>query len=117
MNSPSLLLVGCGKMGGALLARWQEKFPQAKIAVIEPGAAQAGWHKNLVALPKDFNPDIIIFAVKPQQLAEILPSYRQRFSTAPLYISIAAGKTLGFLAGHLGSDARIVRAMPSLPAT
>lgn len=72
--------------------------------------------KNLPDLPANIKPDIVLFAAKPQQLAEILPEYRERFGATPLYISIAAGKTIGFFAEHLGDDARIIRAMPNTPA-
>jgi pyrroline-5-carboxylate reductase len=117
MASFSILLVGAGKMGGALLARWQEKFPDYSFDVIEPAQSKPGWHKNLESLPKDYAPDVIVFAVKPQELAKILPAYRARFATKPLYISIAAGKTLAFFAKYLGEHAHVVRAMPNLPAT
>lgn len=118
----SLLLIGAGKMGGALLERWAA-YPQvAHIDVIEPGLARPSdtrisWHKNLESLSKNYAPDVIVFAVKPQQLGDILPAYRARFAHKPLYISIAAGKTLAFFARHLGTQAKVIRAMPNLPAT
>ncbi len=72
--------------------------------------------QSLSDLPANIKPEIIVFAAKPQQLAEILPEYRKRFGASPLYISIAAGKRIGFFAEHLGSEARIIRAMPNTPA-
>lgn len=114
--SISILLVGAGKMGSALLQRWKKKFPHAKFEVIEPQASQPGWHKNLESLAADYTPDVIVFAVKPQQLEAILPAYKKRFGSKPLYISIAAGKTTEFFRKHLGNDVRIVRAMPNTPA-
>jgi len=113
----NLLLVGCGKMGGALLSRWQHKFHDMHFDVIEPQYQKPGWHKNLESLPKDYTPSVIVFAVKPQQLPELLPTYGKRFGNTPLYISIAAGKTTAFFRQHLGNHIRIVRAMPNLPAT
>jgi len=111
----SLLLVGCGKMGGALLARWKTTFPNYRFDVIEPNSTQ--WHKNLGALPDNYTPGVIVFAVKPQQLDAILPAYCKRFgSHSPLYISIAAGKNLAFYADHLGAHAHVVRVMPNTPA-
>jgi len=103
-------------MGGALLARWRDSGI-ASIEVIEPASYEAGWHKNLESLPNDYSPDVVVFAVKPQQLESILPSYRQCFGNKPLYISIAAGKTTDFFRKYLGDDIQMVRAMPSLPAT
>ena len=109
----SLLLVGCGNMGGALLARWKEKLPDVKIDVVEP---RGEFFHDLASLPASAKPDVILFAVKPQSLAEILPAYKTRFRIAPLYLSIAAGKTISFFEKHLGVDARIIRAMPNTPA-
>ena len=122
--SSSLLLVGCGKMGNALLSRWQEIKPAgiSQFTVIEPsnivpmlsGGQQL---KTLADVPASTKPDVIVFAVKPQMLATILPEYRERFSSAsPLYISIAAGKPIDFFAKHLGANAHIIRAMPNTPA-
>lgn len=88
------------------------------VTVIDPS------HKNLpltvthrlspTDLPPDYQPDLILCAVKPQQLAEVLPHYR-RFTTAPL-LSIAAGVTTSRLASVIGHN-RIIRAMPNLPAS
>ena len=118
----TLLLVGCGKMGSALLERWKQNFPATQFHIIDPhhtatNEPNVSWHRNLEALPQNINPTVIVLAVKPQQLADILPPYRKRFAkTSPLYLSIAAGKTLAFYAEHLGDHAHIVRAMPNTPA-
>ncbi len=94
-------------MGSAMLTRWREKMP-------------AGISEFLVVRSKDAlpetTPDIVVFAVKPQNLAEILPIYKARFGAKPLYISIAAGKSIAFFAEHLGADARVIRTMPNTPA-
>jgi len=121
MTPSSLLLVGCGKMGGALLERWQQSTLIERFDVIEPQYAAPGsrvtWHRNLESLPPDYVPDVVVFAVKPQHLDAVLPAYKIRFGNAnPLYISIAAGKKLSFYASHLGERAHIVRAMPNTPA-
>lgn len=120
----SLLLVGHGKMGSALLKRWQENSPAGikKFFVIDAKRAprsskRIASFKTLDALPKNTAPDIIVFAIKPQQMATALPAYASRFGAKPLYLSIAAGKPLAWLASVLGSKAKIVRAMPNLPAT
>lgn len=110
-------------MGGALLARWTQMRPAgiAQFTVIDP-ATQPGdvsgvrFFSELSAAPPDIKPDVIVFAVKPQQMATLLPAYASRFGVIPLYLSIAAGKTLAWLAGHLGKNASIVRAMPNTPA-
>ena len=122
-NQLSLLLIGCGKMGGALLSRWHEHPPAgiSKFSVIDPNAphhlSSVDYFADLASLPSDYRPDTIVFAVKPQSLEKILPDYAKRFGNHPLYISIAAGKTLSFFSTHLGEHAHIVRAMPNTPAT
>ena len=121
MTTNTLLLVGHGKMGSALLQGWRKQLSFSEIHVISPHHTQADdgtlhWHRNLETLPTKYTPSVITFAVKPALLAEILPQYAQRFSTTPLYLSIAAGKTLSFYHKHLGTHAHIVRAMPNTPS-
>ena len=115
----SLLLVGCGNMGSAMLSSWRQNPAHGilEFYVIDPNYSTSGSvFKDLPTLPENIKPETIVFAAKPQQLAEILPAYKKRFGYSPLYISIAAGKTIGFFAEHLGADARIIRAMPNTPA-
>ena len=107
-----------------MLSSWQ-KNPAHNISdfyIIEPNHSAgdiisgSSFFKTLSDLPDNIKPDVIMFAAKPQQLAEILSEYKKRFGATPLYISIAAGKTLGFFAEHLGTEAKIIRAMPNTPA-
>lgn len=115
----TLLLAGCGKMGGALLTRWQQsRAADIKDFIVIDPAVSAGKNifPDLASLPATVSADIVVFAVKPQQMADLLPDYAKRFGAKPLYLSIAAGKSLAGLAGILGSKASIVRAMPNTPA-
>ena len=114
-----LLLVGCGKMGQALLGGWLAAGSVQRCLVVEPLAAElpAGPVERLAdagAIPADFVPDAIVLAVKPQVMADVLPAYR-RFAGQALFLSIAAGKTLASFETALGAAA-IVRAMPNTPA-
>jgi pyrroline-5-carboxylate reductase len=120
-----LLLVGGGKMGGALLAGWLARgTPPERIAVVEPGAVAAtlttkhgvAVHPDLAALPARFRPEVVIFAVKPQVMDAAVPPYQHFAGPETLFLSIAAGKTIGYFLKHLGAAARIVRAMPNTPA-
>lgn len=124
MHSSKLLLVGHGKMGSALLARWH-KHPPAGIShfdVIEPDHVHANthnthWFTQESALPDDYAAGVVVFAIKPQMLASVLPAYHHRFREhSPLYVSIAAGKNLSFFQHYLGAAAHVVRAMPNTPA-
>src|SRR5690242_9284651 len=118
----SLLLVGCGKMGSAMLTRWQSSahFSGVTFYVIEPSNScsleNVTLVKSLDALPKDAAPDVVMFAIKPQSFDDVLPEYQKRFGSKPIYISIAAGKTLGSMSLLLGDDAQIIRVMPNTPA-
>ena len=120
------LLIGCGKMGGALLAGWIERgmVPDG-VCVVEPAAAaadsvRAGHGVDVVAdagaVAADFDPEVVVFAVKPQELDAIAPLYRHHVAAGPVFLSIAAGKTIAFFERALGPDAAIVRTMPNTPA-
>lgn len=118
---PSLLLVGGGRMGSALLAGWREQgLSQAFVVDPSQGAqALAGPNVTVLAdisqLPVDFTPEAVMLAVKPQKAAEALPAYG-RFSGKAVFISIMAGKTAQGIAQLLGGSPAIVRAMPNTPA-
>lgn len=122
-ESGKLLLVGCGKMGGAMLEGWLEQgLKPADVVVIEPSEANrpkvAG--AQIVAMadavPAAFKPDIVVLAVKPQTMADVLPGLRRFVGEGTTFLSIAAGKTIATFRAGLGGEARIVRAMPNTPA-
>jgi len=115
----NLLLVGCGKMGQALLARWIDLRICADIHVIEPSAIAAAAVSHVPTLndlQDSVKPDVIIFAVKPQVLPDMTAAYRRFAAQGALFVSIAAGKPISFFESQLGADAAIVRAMPNTPA-
>jgi pyrroline-5-carboxylate reductase len=120
--SVPVLLVGCGKMGGALLKGWIAQG-HAGITVVEPGAAARKWaesefevatYADAAEIPEDYKPAAVVLAVKPQAMDKIAPGHRG-YADA-VYLSIAAGTTIATLRGHLG-DVAVVRAMPNLPAS
>src|SRR5262245_2659888 len=120
----TLVLVGAGKMGGALLEGWMRpgRAP-ARAAILEPQpsreiAALAGRGLRLNP-PMNMvgEPAAIVVAVKPQNAAEIMPWLAQAVGGATMVLSIMAGKTLEFLAEALPESAAIVRSMPNLPAS
>ena len=119
----SVLLVGCGKMGSALLGGWLDRGVDAKaVAVVEPAMSdQAGVPSDVAvvaapdALPAGLKPDVVVFAVKPQVMADIVPAYGRFVGSHTVFLSIAAGQTIGFIESHLGTAA-IVRSMPNTPA-
>jgi pyrroline-5-carboxylate reductase len=114
-----VLLVGCGRMGGAMLAGWREAG--RAVAVVEPKAPIPDPSRLVAAvadpalLPPDLAPAAVVLAVKPQEAEAVVPAYA-RFAGSAVYLSIMAGKTVAGLASLLGAGARIVRAMPNTPA-
>jgi pyrroline-5-carboxylate reductase len=110
----NILLVGCGKMGGAMLQRWEDLRLARDVKVIEPNDPRyLPSHKEL---PAGFRPDVIVFAVKPQTLPSMTAQYRPFTDAGAVALSIAAGKPVSFFEKELGAQAKIVRAMPNTPA-
>jgi len=118
---PSILLVGCGRMGSAMLTGWRERGLSRSIAVDpSPEAARhAGTDLRVVAddraIPAAFRPAAVVLAVKPQNAADTLPAYAKHAGSA-VFLSIMAGRTIGGMRELLGEGAAIVRAMPNTPA-
>lgn len=117
---PSILLVGCGRMGSAMLAGWREQGLSPSV-VVEPQAVDLaqGADVSVVAgaddIPLGFRPQAVVLAVKPQMAAAILPNYRRWVDTA-VFLSIMAGRTIDGTRALLGNSACVVRAMPNTPA-
>jgi pyrroline-5-carboxylate reductase len=118
---PPILLVGCGRMGSAMLSGWRERglAPSVAIDPAPSAAAYAGPDLTVVAdaaaIPSGFAPAAVVLAVKPQSVGEALPPHA-RFSSGAVFLSIMAGRTIGGIRTLLGAGATIVRAMPNTPA-
>ena len=112
-----ILMIGCGKMGGAMLRRWLDASPARFTAVnrtpsaIPQGASHAPGPDALEG--RHF--DAIIIAVKPQQIADIVPAYLPFLAEDGCFISIAAGFSTASLKALL-DDRPVIRIMPNLPA-
>ena len=118
VNSHGLVLLGCGKMGSALLAGWLRRgVDQRSVWVLEPNPSDwltaQGVHLNQ-GVPA--RPAVCILAVKPQMMGAALPSIVALGNGATLFLSIAAGTTIATFAATLGAETPIVRAMPNTPA-
>ena len=117
-----LLLLGCGKMGGALLDGWLAHGldPRATV-ILDPFPADTLKAIDGLTLRTDGTydgpaPRAVMLAVKPQMMDEALPVVADMAGDGTLYISIAAGKPLAYFEGQFGADAAIVRVMPNTPA-
>lgn len=117
-----LHLVGCGNMGGALLKSWLEAGvkPQNVSVRVATDASAArlrdAYGVNASTTCRYDNEDIVIWGVKPQMLDDVIAADWADAPQQPLYISIAAGKTLDYFGRKLGSNARIIRTMPNTPS-
>jgi pyrroline-5-carboxylate reductase len=120
--SGSILLVGAGKMGAAMLGGWLRLgLDASNIGVLEPQPTAdiaALTARGLKLNPtRDAMADIaaVVVAVKPQVAPEVLPSLIPFLSTTTVILSIMAGRTVSFMEAQL-RGAPIVRAMPNTPA-
>lgn len=118
-----ICLVGCGKMGSALLAGWQQDQDFcAQFTVIDPvlagqaPAANTTWLADSAQLADDYNPDLVVLAVKPQAMAVVLGGLSSLGNSQTCFLSIAAGLSTTRLSVQLGRPARWLRAMPNTPA-
>ncbi|MFT3811302.1 MAG: pyrroline-5-carboxylate reductase [Micropepsaceae bacterium] len=121
--TPSILLIGAGRMGAALAHGWIAEGRGPEIAVIEPHA-DAAFARTLKKAGGKLNPaaklitapKAVVLAVKPQLLEGVVREAARFVAARPVFISIAAGVALKKLGAWLDERAAIVRAMPNLPA-
>lgn len=118
IESRGLVLLGCGKMGSALLRGWLDRgLSPSAVTVIDP--APADWVREAgVSVGGEMppRPAVVVIAVKPQIMAEALPAIRGYGGGGTLVLSVAAGTTLATLEAALGAGTPVVRAMPNTPA-
>lgn len=113
-----MVLMGCGKMGGAMLSGWLKGgLPPASVWVTDPYPADwlttAGVHIN-----KDYPdaPAVALIAVKPQMMGDALPAVAALGGGATLVISVAAGTPIAKFEEVFGPGTPVIRAMPNTPA-
>lgn len=115
INRRGLVLVGCGRMGGAMLRGWlAQGLRPGAVTVLDPQLAPEWQDKGLrVNQPMPADPAVLVLAVKPQMMRDALGTLPRLAGT--LVLSVAAGTTLAtFEAAFPG--AAIVRVMPNTPA-
>lgn len=124
LSELKLLLIGCGKMGSAMLEGWVKHGVEPQnVNIVDPYANMVDFSDKCKNLYKDVSEitdtdyDICIIAVKPQSFAEVVPAYKHIVRDNCVFASIAAGVTVETTKKCLGENARIVRVMPNLPAT
>lgn len=117
----SLVLAGAGKMGGALLRAWLDRgYDPRTINVIEPRPSQEicdlAKSRGFALAPPGQPPQILVLAMKPQNLDEAVAGLAPFVGPETLVVSILAGKTIANIAARFPQAKAIVRAMPNLPA-
>lgn len=113
---PSLWLVGCGNMGGALLARWLAAgLPAERVTVIDPFAKSlpAGV-RSAPEAPADGGPRVLVLAIKPQMFDDAAKALAGRLADDTLVLSVLAGTRIDHIRQGLGQP--VVRTMPNTPA-
>lgn len=122
-----ILLIGCGKMGSAMLSGWLEKgLGNDAVYIVDPfldpikenfpDITRKQLHKSMSSLPKRLKPSFIIMAVKPQMMDEALSALKDFKISDAVILSVAAGRTIRYFEDHLGNEQAIIRAMPNTPA-
>ena len=118
-------MIGCGNMGEAILnALVVKKIAQAKdILVSDLESTKLDKIKNKYGVNVTFNnsnvakaSDIVILAVKPQEVNAALLEISEFLDDSKLIISIAAGITIKKITKTVGSKVSIIRVMPNMPA-
>ena len=125
LGARSLLLVGAGKMGGAMLDGWlRAGLPPVAVAVVEAAPSPAlreaagthgfaldtGWAGREAAT-------VVVLAVKPQHLDAATEAVTPAIAGDTLLVSIMAGKTISDIGRAFPAAGAVVRAMPNLPAS
>ncbi len=116
-----LFLLGCGKMGSAMLAGWLDGgLPPASVHVLDPNPSD--WLRAQAARgvvlngPVPSAPAVALLAVKPQMMGEALPSVTGLGGGQTLILSVAAGTPIATFEAAFGAQTPIIRAMPNTPA-
>lgn len=119
-----VVLVGAGKMGGALLDGWLGLgLDPANLVALDPNlpdeVAAALAAKGVAANPAyDTLPaaGVLVLAVKPQVAPAVIASVRALVGPETVVVSIMAGRTIGFLEKALTHRTAIIRTIPNTPA-
>lgn len=119
----TLALVGCGKMGGALLRGWLARGGDEVFDVLEPGDLpgfamdpRVNHFKTTADFVEKVRPEALFLAVKPQVMDPACEALRAAVGPQTLIVSIAAGRTIESFRRIFGADQPVIRAMPNTPA-
>lgn len=122
-----ITLIGCGKMGSAMLHGWlADSDLDAEFVIVEPVHEHLTWtaaHANVrlyttvaEAAAEGRAATMIVLAVKPQMMDEAIADLGALAGADSAYLSIAAGLSTGWFRSRLGETALVLRSMPNTPA-
>lgn len=125
----SILLVGAGKMGGAMLRGWYSRLEQStKFVILDPNTGaelaklsdtaenRVSHCKDVLNLPTDYVPDVIVLATKPQLVQATVETLRPHIGTKTILISVAAGISSDAIKAATIDGIAVVRVMPNIGA-
>jgi pyrroline-5-carboxylate reductase len=117
----TIVMIGCGNMGMAILQRLAEN-ESLQFIVVKPSDPPSNslkqnirFVRDISELPTNITPELVILAVKPKIMGDVLQKMVGLFSHKVLFLTVAAGLSLSFYEKYLGSSAKIVRTMPNTP--
>lgn len=120
-----IAIIGGGKMGSIIAQGLFEQkiFPKRDITVTDIDSARLDFIRSTMGLQVSHdniksakNADIIVIAVKPQNMAATLNEFGSAIDASKVVISIAAGITTSFIETSLPKGTRVLRVMPNTPA-
>ena len=118
IEQQGLVLLGCGKMGSAMLAGWlAQGVPASSVWVLDPYPSE--WLKETgvhINEGTPVYPAIVLIAVKPQMMGDALPTMVALGNSETLFLSVAAGTPISMFEDVLGAQSPIIRAMPNTPS-
>lgn len=120
----TLVLVGAGKMGGAMLEGWLKGGADpSRVVALDPSPPpevkamlEAGGVRLNPSVATITDAQVVVIAVKPQVMEGVLPGILSLKASNPLILSVVAGKTIASFERHFGSDAAVIRTIPNTPA-
>lgn len=119
MREEQIGVIGGGNMGTAIIAGIRDHF---KVSVSEKEKKKSTFlrriHKVKTATFEIVvsEADVIIIAVKPQDIDGVLAKLSKLVNKDKLVISIAAGITTSYIEKQIGRNVRVIRVMPNLPS-
>ena len=111
-----ILILGCGNMGGAMLAGWLTAGLPLDLTVVDPVVTEVPAGVRLLRQVPAERFDMVLLGIKPQLLGEVAPTLAPVLTADTVLLSILAGAELASLAGHFPVNGGIVRVMPNLAA-